>query len=105
MRQLNDRELELIVGGYDDGGGYVDISTSPDGSFEVTAGNATTDAEIQQFADAGQTMNATDFNDYASSKAMDFGINVGPGFTITPIYNPFSGPNSIRYGVKAKVRC
>jgi len=87
MRTLSPGELKLLVGGY--------------GS---SAAEQLTNADIDALAQPAQSMNDSDAATYAVQQAASFGVNIG-GATVTPIFNPFSGPNSIRYGVRVRVGC
>ena len=91
MRELSQRELEIAIGGYNDAGVYTDSSTI-------------TDSDIDAMAATAQTLSATDAATFGAQQAQSFGIPVGP-FTVTPIFNPFSGANSIRTGFRVRARC
>ena len=114
MRVLSDEDLQTISGGlyYEqepigDGGGsvgdYVNMTTTGDG-YEITATAAISDQTLVDYQNVANTMDSAAATNFVAAAAQDFGIPVGP-FTITPIFNPFSGPNDIRYGARAKVRC
>lgn len=88
MRVLSERELEIAVGGYN----------------QYEAAEAVTDADIDSLAATAQTMSTADAEVFGAQQAQNFGVPVGP-FTVTPIFNPFAGANSIRVGVRARARC
>jgi len=113
MRVLSEEDLQTISGGLysvpepieggGDVGDYVNMTYIGD-SYEITPTDMISDQELVDYQSAANTMDSAGLTNYVAASAQDFGIPVGP-FTITPIYNPFSGPNDIRYGAKAKVRC
>ena len=88
MRVLSERELEIAIGGYNE---YSDPS-------------AIADSDIDALAAQAQTMSTADAEAFGAQQSANFGVPIGP-FNVTPIFNPFSGANSIRVGVRARARC
>ncbi len=90
MRVLSERELEITIGGYDN----------------QNTGNpeAVTDSQIDAIAATAQNLSTAEAETFGAQQAASFGIPIGP-FNVTPIFNPFSGANSIRFGVRARARC
>lgn len=105
MRALSIQELELVVGGYDSGGGQHEVEYTQAGDVvDFAATSAMTEDQINTINNAANTMGEEDLNTFANQQAQGFGIPIGP-FRLTPIYNPFSGPNDIRKGFKIKAPC
>lgn len=91
MRVLSERELEIAIGGYDNGGGSFDDSQI-------------SDSQIDGIAASAQGLSGDAAASFGTQQAQNFGVQVGP-FTVTPIFNPFAGANSIRTGFRARARC
>lgn len=102
MRALSAQELDLVIGGYDNDSGGLSYDTVG-GDYLVSGANLS-DSAADSINSAINTLSGNDLDNFANQTAAAFGIPVGP-FRVTPIYNPFSGPNDIRYGVKIGARC
>ena len=101
MRALSVQELDLVVGGYDDGQSQAQVSYSTNGDVVTAVGFS--DADASGINNALNTLSGNDLNAFASQTAQSFGINIGP-VQITPI-TPLNPKDGIKYGGTAKVRC